>query len=273
MKTLDVAGFGYKLSMVAAIEAAYTAYRKQGLGGSHQSIEARKEAIKAVSELGGLFHNNELMECAKYSGSCVFQLSKSIVDVSTIASCLIHFREQVLEDLKSRKFLQISQDRSDYVDMDHLFGENVSRSFPSASADVQMAGNCLSAECCTACVFHLMRAAEHAIRALAHDRGVTIPRGPIELATWEDMLRELEKAETAIQQYPRTLAREEQFKFYHGAMMELRAFKNMFRNSVMHTRDAYDRHQAKSALDHVGSFMRILSARISESTRTPTIWV
>ncbi len=82
-----------------------------------------------------------------------------------------------------------------------------------------------------------MRAAECELRARAADRKVEVPKGtPLQLATWEQMLIGLESAESAIQNFPKTAAREAQFEFYHGAMMELKRFKNKFRNAVMHSR-------------------------------------
>jgi hypothetical protein len=117
-----------------------------------------------------------------------------------------------------------------------------------------------------------MRVAEHGLRALAKDRRVKVPKGPLELATWEDIIREIEKAEAAIQGYPKTLAREAQFDFYHGVNMEFKRFKNKFRNKIMHTRDSYDRDEAHSAFAHVKAFMQILSTKISEKKMTPVIW-
>ena len=101
-----------------------------------------------------------------------------------------------------------------------------------------------------------------------------LPRNQVlDLATWEEIIRQLEVSEQAIQAYPKTLARERQYEFYHGAMMEFKRFKNVFRNSVMHTRDEYDRDQAHSAFVHVRDFMRILAAEIAEGKTTPMIWV
>ena len=69
------------------------------------------------------------------------------------------------------------------------------------------------------------------------------------------------------------MAREEQYEFYHGAMIELKRFKNKFRNSVMHTRDRYNRDDAQSAFAHVKVFMELLATRISETTSMPKIWI
>ena len=126
----------------------------------------------------------------------------------------------------------------------------------------------------TAAVFHLMRVAEYGLRALARDRRIRLPKRVqvIELATWEEIIRELEIAETAIQTYPKTLAREAQYKFYQGAMMQFRRFKNVFRNPVMHTREGFGPKQAIGIFENVGEFMKILASRISEQRRTPKIW-
>ena len=182
-------------------------------------------------------------------------------------------RDQVLIPLGKRKFIYIPSPLSGYVDQECLFGEDVFTAFPSARKDIKESGNCFATELHTACVFHLMRVAEYGLRALAFDRRVTIPKGrPIELATWDDIIKELEKAEEAIRNYPQTLARESQYEFYHGALMQYRRFKNLFRNRVSHTRDAYAEAEAKLAFDSVREFMGILALRISEGKRTPVIW-
>lgn len=114
---------------------------------------------------------------------------------------------------------------------------------------------------------------KYGLRALAYDRRVRVPKNkPVELATWDDIIKELESSEDEICNYPKTLAREAQFDFYHGALMEFKRFKNKFRNRIMHTRKSYDKHEAASAFEHVKSFLEILASRISEGIRTPKIW-
>jgi hypothetical protein len=167
----------------------------------------------------------------------------------------------------------VEKDRLQYYNKQYLFGETVAQAFPSSAYDIAEAGNCLAVECNTAAVFHLMRVAEYGLRALAFDRRIKIPKGrPIELAAWDDILKELEKAEDEIKNYRRTLAREAQFEFHHGAMMQFKRFKNVFRNRIMHTRESFDRHQALSVLEQVREFMTILSRHIAEGKRTPKVW-
>jgi hypothetical protein len=194
-------------------------------------------------------------------------------DYSALCAELRHVINAVMLDVDSRTFLQVDLALREFVDNDELLGKPVLQAFPDAKDDIREAGNCLAAGCSTAAVFHLMRVAEHGLRALAYDRRLALPKDkPIDLATWEDLLKELEKAEDAIRNFPKTEAREAQFDFFHGAMMELKRFKNKFRNRVMHTRESYDHNEAMSAFDHVKAFMQILASKISAGTQTPLIW-
>ena len=190
----------------------------------------------------------------------------------SLAVELQNITDRISSEIYKHEFVQILPDRKNLFESKELFGPTVATSFPSASVDIKEALDCLAVEANTAAVFHLMRVSEYGLRALAYDRRIHVRRGPIELATWEDIIRELEGAETAIQGYPRAEAREAQLVFYHKVMMEFRAFKNLWRNRVMHTRDLYDRDQAHSALVHVRAFMQELSMRIAEGKRTPVIW-
>jgi hypothetical protein len=133
---------------------------------------------------------------------------------------------------------------------------------------------CIALEVNTAAVFHLMRVAEFGLRALARDRRIQIPKGkPLELGSWEDIIKELEKSEELIHGYKATLVREQQFEFYHSALMELRRFKNVWRNNIMHAREEYGREEALGVLHHVCPFMQILASRISETSEPlPEIW-
>ena len=196
-------------------------------------------------------------------------------DLSTLKTELRHASAEIIRDISNHSFLSISPERDTFVDNEKLFGESVEKAFPSAVEDIKGVGNCLAAECNTAAVFHLMRVAEHGLRSLARDRRVkTLPKKghPIGLATWEEIIRELETTELAIQSFPKSLAREAQFAFYHGAMMQFRRFKNVFRNRVMHTREGFDRTDALGMFENVRDFMQGLSRRISETNRTPIIW-
>ena len=195
------------------------------------------------------------------------------LNASHIEAMATSLKDDLIKETFFRVFLVVDGTRSAYVDNDKLFGPEVATAFPLAIPDIRESGNCIAAGCFPAAIFHLMRIAEHGLRALAYDRRIRIPKGPLELATWEDILKELDRAESAIQGYPRTVAREAQFKFYHQANMEIRAFKNAWRNRWFHTRDSgCDSDSTQGLMNHVSAFMKVLASRISEGKRTPIIW-
>ena len=72
-----------------------------------------------------------------------------------------------LSELDDRKFVMTEKNKSKFLEHENLFGKHVSNSFPSASDEIKAAGNCLALDLNTAAMFHLMRAAELGMRALA----------------------------------------------------------------------------------------------------------
>jgi hypothetical protein len=193
---------------------------------------------------------------------------------SEIHSLLSHIQKE----LGKQRFTLIPPDRHEFFESEDLFRLGTPAPFPSATQDIHDAGNAFAAGLYNATIFHLMRAAEAGLRVLAWDRRVILKHKgkpsklPYDLATWDKILDGLEDAEEEIEGFKKTKAREDQLAFYHGAMVELRAFKNLFRNRIMHKRENYDVHKATSAMEHVGSFMRTLATRLSESQRTPKVW-
>jgi hypothetical protein len=233
------------------------------------------KVLKHIRRAGEACENAGLANASEQIGFVQMHVKwqQNEVDYSALCAELRHVINAILQDLNKRIFLKVDPSLREYVDNELLFGAAVKKAFPSASTDIREAGNCLAADCNTAAVFHLMRVAEYGLRALAHDRRIRLDKNkPIDLATWEDLVKKLEEAEDAIRNFPKTAAREAQFDFFHGANMEVKRFKNKFRNRVMHSRESYGEHEAMSAFGHVKAFMEILSSRISEGTRTPIIW-
>lgn len=139
-----------------------------------------------------------------------------------------------------------------------LFGEKVLEVFPSAQRDIEEAGNCLACGRGTAAVFHLMRAMEVGLRAIALK--LAIPYKP----SWESYLEHIE----------RKLAQDRQNKdaewiamepFFREALSYLRAVKVAWRNPVMHIESHYTPAQAEEILSAVGVFMRHLATSSSPS--------
>jgi hypothetical protein len=264
----------YHFNKLTSVEGIAIRLRMAGAGGHRVDAELLKHCVSVVEDYELLGQNEDLAFLQAECRRAKDHLSREVVDVSSAQTVLNNLKGVFVDGLKNRCFLLVSDDRTGFVEQVALFGPDVARAFPSAASDIRESGNCLAAECTTAAVFHLMRAVEYGLRALAEDRGIKLAKNlPIDLATWEELIKRLEEEEAAIQGFPKTLAREQQFAFYHGAMMELKRFKNKFRNSVMHTREEFDRHEAYSAFDHVKAFMQILAGKIAEGVTTPRVWV
>ncbi len=195
------------------------------------------------------------------------------MDSSALATQIRSALETDHSSTHNRVLLILGTERGPLADQPDLFGKAVSAAFPSAEDDIREAGNCLAAECNTAAVFHLMRVVEVGLKALARDRRVRIPRKePLDLPSWESIVKDLESAEDAIRQYPKTAAQAAQFAFHHGAMAQFAKFKDIFRNQVMHTRQQFGPDHAMKTFEEVRAFMQVLALRIGENSRTPQVW-
>jgi hypothetical protein len=150
--------------------------------------------------------------------------------------------------------------------------QDVKRQFPSAKPDIASALNCYMFDENTACVFHLMRIAEHGLRALARERRVSIPKRPLEWANWRDIIRAIGQKSEAIANRRAGPARDAALEFYRGSLGEFEAFKDTYRNNVMHSRKTYDEREADSALFHVREFMTRLASKIDENAKQAIRW-
>jgi len=196
-----------------------------------------------------------------------------------LAADFRHLEDDFLNDISKQSFLKVQESRRSYLENDALFGDAVKRAFPSASSDLQEAGNCLAADCNTGAVFHLMRAAEVALRALASDRRATFQKGTLDSKQWGEIISKLtgitnEMSGLPAASWPSEEIRQTQIRFYQEVMIEFRAFNDVWRRHVSHAHDGamYDSPQATSAKNHTEQFMKKLATKISETTTTDEYW-
>src|SRR2546429_816069 len=104
---------------------------------------------------------------------------------ATLATKRITYREyrELLRTLQDRiqdefsdlLFLSISKIKAPYYENEELFGADVKNKYPSAAFEIKEAGNCFALERSTACVMHLMRTLEVALKAIAAGLGIPSP--------------------------------------------------------------------------------------------------
>lgn len=151
---------------------------------------------------------------------------------------------------------------SDWFDVIQVFGKT--------KPEILCAMNCYATGNDTAAVFHLMRVAEHGLRALAKERKVTLPKSkPVEWGTWREIMKELAKQVELIETTKKAgLNKDRALAFYSGAAADLSSFKDEYRNQVMHVRSMYNEHESLLAMTRVKEFMSRISKKIDSKHHT-----
>ena len=170
--------------------------------------------------------------------------------------------ERLTDELDSRIFLAIDNKHVPYYEQYNEGWEGVLNRFPSAAQDIEEASKCLALNRYTAVVFHLMRVMETGLGVVAatlNDPSIDPKSHP----NWQFIINrfqnELKKAQN--QRAPEWQADE---PFWSGVAVRLAAVKDAWRNPVMHVRGKYTEEEALDVWNHVQSFMRHLSTKLSE---------
>jgi hypothetical protein len=182
-----------------------------------------------------------------------------------IESELSQLRYSLRCDLQRNRFAFIPTDKANYFERDDVFGKEFHSAASCAiNEDIKAAGNCVAAELYTASVFHLMRAVEFGLRALAAHVQVPVSPDDLEYKEWQNVIEQIEKAAKTIIDSPASSPKEraERKEFYNGVIGEFKGFKDAWRNNAMHTRATYREPQALSLFDQVKNFMRRLATRV-----------
>jgi hypothetical protein len=228
-------------------------------------IDGQNKAIR-----GWMFYCDQLgMEKSKNAIEHFFMLlnnAGSPPNFSVIDSQLGGIVNSLWFELFVRKFTFIPEKKVHLFEQEKPLGELVYDAFPSARSDAKAAGNCLAADLNTAAVFHLMRIVEIGLRKLAAHLKVPVKKSQLEYLEWNTIIGKIEKSiadkKSAL---TRGKKKSELLEFYHGIMGEFNAFKDVWRNNVMHSRNFYNEAEAMAVYIRVQSFMQRLAAKISES--------
>jgi hypothetical protein len=282
MNLYDVCGLAHVLHGITQAETGLIILKMTGCGHQKPEDVALKRALSAFENASTLFTLYPLGKCLDYVNLAKHQWERSPnLDNSAASEILHRLNVDIVSELRSITFLRVAADRVKFVYTvtDSMLGEEVDQKFGSAIPDVNEAAHCLVAECPTAAVFHLMRACEVGLRALARDREVEFRDKPIDQKEWGQILPALDSKlkilrETKLDSWSRAEFKEAQIRFYGELIAELRSFNEAWRRHISHadTEAFYDRDYALSVMNHVKTFFQKLSSKISESNQTPMYW-
>jgi hypothetical protein len=231
--------------------------------------QAEKERIDTttISVLDGEAQRLGFMEIAPTLMFNILSLSQRLRDGDKLApqavrELLNSIWQGFYLTLSDLRFAYIPPPNSKYFEQDELFGAKVYNRLPSARVDIKDAGNCYAGSLYTACVFHLMRVAEHGLRAIADKLGVEVSDKkqpiPLEYGDWNKVIgaisNEIKKARTL----PNNTAKEELLKRYSEGNDRILRARDIWRNNVSHTRTVFSESEARDALDRIKELMQFV---------------
>jgi hypothetical protein len=186
-----------------------------------------------------------------------------LIDMSSLDADLRNVEDVIIAESMDIKFVRVDLNLSGYIDNESLFGEPVKKSFPSAVEDIKNAGNCLAVELPTAAVFHLMRVSEHGLRRLARKLQVKVidkkQLCPLEYAEWDKVITAIDNKIKAMKpSLPKGPKRQTQLELYSEANQHCLFMKDIWRNTISHTRKPYSSLEAQSVFERVRDFMQFL---------------
>jgi hypothetical protein len=163
---------------------------------------------------------------------------------------LVQLRNAIAVESSQPVFLLLDNaDASLFAQVDP-FGGDVSALFPQATTDIDEGARCLSLERYTASVFHLMRAAEHALRYLGRELGVQ----DVEKKDFGQLVQEARAV------FNKIWGREPEKQWMAEALASLDLFKDAWRNPVAHARnDQYTEQGARDVYNGTRAFMQALA--------------
>jgi hypothetical protein len=163
-----------------------------------------------------------------------------------------YFRMAFNAELGQRRVFFVPPERAGYYSANWLArGEKIEPlqpvfdAFPSTEDEFVEAGNCLAFERPTATVFHLMRALEVGLKAVAKALGVAY------ISEWGRCIGDMEKVQ------PKS-------PFFTEAIAHLRSVKNAWRNPTMHIERRYSDREAETIFGAVQAFMLHLATKLAE---------
>jgi HEPN domain-containing protein len=173
---------------------------------------------------------------------------------------LKHFCDTLQSEIKQKTFVLIPKGKKSFFQRDALFGQRVADAFPEATEEIKSAGNCLALELNTAAVFHLMRAAEVALKKLARHLKIKYAKGkPIDEAMWGEIIGAIKDKILELQKKPARHRRK--LENYQKVLLTAAAIKELWRNPVSHSGKMFSDNDANGVLGHTGEFME--NARIA----------
>jgi hypothetical protein len=211
--------------------------------------DLQEEADEIVELLTEMRLPVSLAQAKRMRGSLTGSKTSIVAHRQLIADLAERIKDELA--LKSL-FLLTEQESTIFIQIDPLFGQEVTTAFPSSAYDITECGKCYALGRSTASVMHAMRSLEPAFTAMGKELGIVLKRD-----NWGDALQNFEKAILA-------LTDKDKKEFLSEAAVQFRFFKDAWRNHAMHARSKYTEEEAQIVMTSAKAFMRQLTKRLKE---------
>ena len=175
-----------------------------------------------------------------------------------VSQWLNELRARLTEELSDRAIYYVPPAQAKFVtDADQSFGSTIVDNFPHMKTDLGEAAVCLGLSRNTACVFHLMRAVESAVRLIGDRLGATIfDKNNVGL-NWGCILQNVN---AEIEKKKFTAEKRDKWSEVSSQLFHV---KNCWRNQTMHPKQTYSDEEATEIFLAVKSFLRCLARQLS----------
>jgi len=213
--------------------------------------------VDLLADLGRLKTEMATLGTA-FTSSSLDRLVKSIEDrqctQESMFEAIKDIDSRVRDELTSCSIYVLDPQVVRYYGKKDLFGPTIAKKFKKAADDIAHAGNCLALREPTACVFHLSRALEMAVRVLGRRLGMTITPQ----TTWRQLTGNMD---TKIRAFPNTTDRQKRKKNnWEAARANLHHLGSVWRNNTMHPGPQYMPLQAQDIFSAARVVMNDLCA-------------
>ena len=179
------------------------------------------------------------------------------VYIQVISQSLKELRDRIVDELDDRTLYYVEPERVELLlKGQENFGNDVLDVFPKASTDIAEAAACLAWGRYTACVFHLMRAMEFALREAGKKLDCAVFDKNGAFLSWGPMISNMDASISS-------LPDEDEKREWSEVRALLYHVKQCWRNDTMHPKRTYTQEEAITTFHAVKSFLRSFSVLVS----------
>ena len=221
-----------------------------------------EQVVKWLRTIEEKCRDISLIQSAKFTRRLLEDMGRgSGVPMAEMRSQLDALQKLIHSEMEDQLFLWVPSHRSEFYskNADDIVGAECCARFPSIRREIEESNKCYAVGRYTASAFHLMRATEAGVKALAK----AISAAPKHDA-WKFVFEEM-KAQVAVPLGSRQTHWRTHGEFLHTLWADMRAIAKEWRNGLAHSVDTYSEEEAKQLLGVIPVFLRHLATKMDET--------